>query len=211
MPPFPTPIPADGATYAEDGKPFFVHQGKWKERPGCRFFISEPKGSANSVPLSLDERDESTRRIIFQATFMYAGGNGHLQFSVKSKGAWLPASGGWDGVGADLSDGTNSWRKGSGQWSTIRSPNSYGIYLNWAEGTGWQLGNGERAFCRIEIQQLNDTWSIFQWRLMHMKENDRPCRVVGIGKMKALPKDIEIIRLHTDAYFNPTTMVAESF
>jgi hypothetical protein len=208
--PFPSPS-TEGTVHREDGARFVVHNGKWERRDDCRVFVLHNSLVANRKTVTL-KPDKDTQRINYQAAFQLTGGNSNIQLNVSKNGTWLDGSGGtYARVAGSLSDGPSRWRKGANEWKDLRAFNSDGFFVNWVEG-GWEPGNNNRAYLLFNLQNLEDSWSIFTWKFLFARGSGYPGLVLGSGWLHATPAEIDQIRLHAaENYFGATSIIAKTY
>jgi hypothetical protein len=209
---FPTTVPAEGTVHREDGAPFVVHNGKWERRKGCRIFTSNSSGTANLKTLDVHP-DKDVQRITYKAAMQISGGGEtNIQLNVSKNGTWLDGGGGtYARVSGNLSDGPNRWRKNANNWKSLRDFDSYGFYVNWVEG-GWGVGSGKRAYLHFDLQNLDNSWSIFTWKFFFARSTGYPGLVLGQGWLHATPAEITQIRIHSrEKWFSNVGIIAESY
>jgi hypothetical protein len=205
---FPTTA-TERAVHYEGKKAFVFEGGKWRVRPSVRVSQGEVVTHA-SLNLNID-RDDATVRILANASFfMY--GDGNVKFNVAKNGTWMnPNSSDFDNCSAALSKGDASWRKG-GDWKSVRAPDGGGFWLTWAAtGDSWAVGHANPGACEIDIEQIDDTTSVFHWIVIYYKLNDNPAQVIGSGTLKAIPSQISMLAFNAESSFSHASLVAEAY
>jgi hypothetical protein len=208
---FPTPIPAENTVHREDGARFVVHNGKWERRNDERIFTLHNSLVANRKTVNIHP-DKDTQRVDYQAAFQMTGGSSNVQLNVSRNGTWLDGgSGSYSRVAGSLTDGPNRWRKGANEWKGLRAFDNDGFYVNWVE-SGWEPGVNNRGYLLFNVQNLEDSWSIFTWKLLFQRSSDYPGMVLGSGWLHAATAEIDRIRITAkEQYFGATCIIAKSY